>query len=464
MICLASSVYLSADHASWALVAQQLMPDVLSEHKSKQVMGAQKPAKGYTAALRKRWIRIIPVAFIMYTIAFIDRTNLSLALPSMTRDLHMTATQAANAAGIFFAGYLLLQIPGGYLAQRWSAKGLISILLVCWGVCAVWGGLVHTWQELCALRLLLGVAEGGVYPATLVLLSNWFARGERARANGYWMLCLPLSVVASSPLSGLILDHWNWRVMLVAEGLLPFLWLAAWICFIDDTPREARWLSLPERTYVENLLASEHSQIVPRPRSLIRGLLNLQVLLLAAIYFLFISAQFAYVFWLPTAISAARQMSNLRLGVLYGVPFLFGGCALVLNSWHSDRHLERRKHIAASLAIGTVCLLCGVLTTRNFPPLSYTLVSLAGVGYFGSLGPFWAIPTEVLPTNLVGPAMGLINAIGNLGGYFGPVFVGYILRRTSSFRVGFICVAAGMFLSCVLCSLIAGAPSRQQKP
>ena len=439
------------------------MPDLLSEYKSTRLTRSQEPATEKAAALRKRWIRIIPVAFVMYTIAFIDRTNLSLALPSMTRDLHMSSTQAANAAGIFFAGYLLLQIPGGHLAQRWSAKRLISILLISWGVCAVWGGLVHTWQELCAARFLLGVAEGGVYPATLVLLSNWFVRAERARANAYWMLCLPLSVVASSPLSGWMLDHWNWRVMLIAEGLLPFLWLAAWNCFIDDTPREARWLSQSERTCIENILASDRSQISPQPRSFLRGLLNSQVLLLATIYFLFISAQFAYVFWLPTAISAARQMSNLRLGTLYSVPFMIGGCALVVNSWHSDRYLERRKHIAASLIIGSVFLLCGVLASPNFPPLSYMYVSLAAVGYFGSLGPFWAIPTEVLPRNLVGSAMGLINAIGNLGGYFGPVFVGYIVRRTSSFRVGFVFVAAAMFLSCVLCLLISRAPPRCTK-
>ena len=246
--------------------------------------------------------------------------------------------------------------------------------------------------------------------------------------------------------------------MLIAEGILPFLWLILWIWLIDDTPRDAPWLSVSQQAYLENMLALDRSQIVPQPQSFVRGLLKFQVLLLAAIYFLFISAQFAYVFWLPTAIIASRQMSNLRLGTFYSIPFIIGACALVINSWHSDLCLERRKHISASLAIGSICLLWGALANPNFAPLNYLYVSLAAVGYFGSLGPFWAIPTEILPANFVGSAMGFINAIGNLGGYFGPVFVGYILKRTNSFRVGFIFVAAGMFLSCVLCLLIAEAP------
>ena len=169
----------------------------------------------------QRWRHIIPVAFVMYTIAFVDRTNISLALPAMSRDLHMDATQAGNAAGIFFWGYMALQIPGGYLAEHWSAKRFISILLVLWGVAAIVCGLVRNWEEFWMMRLVLGVAEGGVWPATLVLLAHWFPRPERARANAYWMLCLPAAVVISSPVSGWILGRWGWRVMLISEGI-PF--------------------------------------------------------------------------------------------------------------------------------------------------------------------------------------------------------------------------------------------------
>ena len=147
-----------------------------------------------------RWIRIITVAFIMYTIAYIDRTNVSLALPLMSRDLHMDPTHAGDAVGVFFWGYMVLQIPGGYLAQHSSAKKFVSLLLVFWGVCSAATGFVRTGREFWWMRLALGVAEGGVWPAVLVLLSHWFPRAERARANAYWMLCMPVALILSSPL------------------------------------------------------------------------------------------------------------------------------------------------------------------------------------------------------------------------------------------------------------------------
>src|SRR6201993_3764853 len=204
-----------------------------------------------------RWTRILPVALIMYTIAFIDRTNISLALPRISRDLHLDPQQAGTVAGIFFWGYLALQIPGGHLAKHWSAKKFISILLVAWALFAVGCGLARTYHELLVLRLLLGVAESGVYPATLILLSHWFSRSERARANALWLLCLPGAVILSSPFSGWMLDHWNWRVMLVAEGSLPFLWLVVWLIFIQDHPAHANWLPEEERAQLVDVLRRE---------------------------------------------------------------------------------------------------------------------------------------------------------------------------------------------------------------
>jgi len=177
----------------------------------------------------QRWLRIIPVALIMYTISYVDRTNVSLALDptrsSMMKDLLMDDRMKGHAAGIFFFGYVLLQIPGGYLANHWSAKRFIAILLVLWGFAAVGCGLVSTFFQFEVMRFLLGVAESGVFPATLVLLANWFPRGERARANGYWNLCQPLAVAASAPLTAFMLGRWGWKNMIIIEGALPFIWL-----------------------------------------------------------------------------------------------------------------------------------------------------------------------------------------------------------------------------------------------
>src|SRR6266516_8223770 len=175
----------------------------------------------------QRWLRIIPVALIMYTISYIDRTNVALALDpnisTMMRDLAMTDKLKGLAGGIFFFGYVLLQIPGGHLAGHWSARKVISILLMLWGICAVGCGLVSSFNQFAIMRFLLGIAESGVFPATLVLLATWFPRAERARANAYWNLCQPLAVAGAAPITGALLGTWGCRTALVLEGALPFV-------------------------------------------------------------------------------------------------------------------------------------------------------------------------------------------------------------------------------------------------
>ena len=403
----------------------------------------------------KRWLRIIPVAFIMYTIAFIDRTNISLAIPSMSRDLHMDPAQAGNAAGVFFWGYLVLQIPGGYFAHRWSAKRFVSVLLVVWGVCSVLTGFVHSSREFALMRFLLGVAEGGVWPATLVLLANWFPRDERARANAFWMLCLPAAVVVSSPLSGWILGRWNWRVLLVAEGLFPMVWLAVWLWLIHDYPHQAGWISRQEREYLETTLARESSELEPAaPEPYRRALLRPQVIILVCIYLLQTSGTYGYLFWLPTALGTVKSLSSVAVGVLFMVPYAITAVGMVLNARHSDRKRERRGHVAFAEAWGGIFLLAAVLTAAHSSVLSFGLICLAGAGPYAALGPFWAIPTETLPRSVAAPAMGLINAIGNLGGYFGPLAVGFLNKTTGSFVYGFGALSLGLLVASGLAFLL----------
>lgn len=374
----------------------------------------------------------------MYTISFINRTNISLALPAISRDLHMNPGQAGEVAGIFFWGYLLLQIPGGYIAERWSAKWLVSIMLAAWGLCAIGCGLAQNWHQLAAMRLLLGVAEGSVYPATLVLISHWFPRHERARANGFWNLCLPVAVVVSSPLSGWILDQWNWRMMLVASGLVPFAWLVLWVIFIEDSPSKAKWISPAEREYLERALADERDVPVAVGRaSYLRTLLQPQVLVMVAIYFCFIFGSIGMLFWLPTVLGNAAPNKNFLVSILYVVPFVIGAIAMVANSIHSDKVRERRVHVSIPLFGGGAFLLAAVAASRLSPVLAYLFICLAGVGLFGPLGPFWAIPSETLPKKSAGLAIGLINAVGSLGGYFGPLVVGYLDKLTGSFQAAF---------------------------
>ena len=411
----------------------------------------------------QRWLRIIPVAFIMYTIAFVDRTNISLAMPQIGRELHMDPTQQGNAFGLFFIGYVLLQIPGGYLAERWSAKWFVSTLLVVWGICAVACGLVHTQREFLLARFLLGVAEGGVWPAVLVLLSHWFPRSERARANAYWMLCLPAAVALSSPISGWILGRWGWRFMIISEGALPFLWLLIWSWYIADHPREARWISTEECEHLETTLRRESGELDALPQeSIMRTFFRPEVLLLVVIYFLINCGNYGYQAWLPTAIaSGAKYLSNFQIGALYAIPYLLTMVGMVLISRHSDLKHERRGHLAFALSWGGVFLMGGVILSQSSPMLSFIPIALVGAGSYGGHGPFWAIPTETLPRKVAGSAMGLINAIGNLGGYFGPLVVGYLNKRTGNFVFGFGALSLGLLVGSALALLLRPRQSVQ---
>lgn len=392
------------------------------------------------AGVSRRWLRIIPVALVMYTIAFIDRTNISLALPRISRDLGLDPAQAGNVAGIFYWGYLALQIPGGHLAKYWSPKKFISVLLVFWAVCAVGCGFARTYHEMLILRLLLGVAESGVFPATLILLSHWFSKAERARANALWLLCLPGAVIISSPISGWVLDHWNWRSMLIAEGALPFLWLIIWLLFIQDHPSEAKWLRAAEREQVVATLQAEAGGLDRRASSgsFLSALLRPQVFLLAAVYFCFVAGQMGFLFWLPSAMAAFKGMSSLATGFLFTLPYIAAAIGLLVIGRLSDRAHERRLHAALTMGFGGCCLLLAVASISHSLVLAFAFLTLSGIGAYGPMGPFWAIPTETLPARIVGSVMGLVNALGNLGAYFAPLIVGYLNKRTGNFYSGFI--------------------------
>ncbi len=404
-----------------------------------------------------RWMRIIPVAFVMYTIAFVDRTNISLALPRVSHDLGLDPQQAGIVAGIFYWGYIALQIPGGHLAKWWSPKKFISILLVLWAICAMGCGFARTYHELLALRLALGVAESGVFPATIILLSHWFSRAERARANAFFFACMPGAVVLSSPFSGWVMDHWGWRAMMIAEGALPFLWLAVWLIFISDHPADVKWLPDAERNELVATLRREsdeleRAQAVP----FLRALFQPRVFALIAVYFCYVSGQMGLLFWLPSAMGKFKGLSNLSTGILYTLPFIVGCIALVVVGRLSDRRRERRYHVAGSMLIGGTCILLAVVVAPYSLVLAFALISLSGIGAYGPLGPFWSIPTETLPAKVVGSVMGLVNALGNLGAYCAPLIVGYLNKTTGNFYSGFAFLGGITLLGAALALLLPG--------
>src|SRR6185369_6950330 len=226
-------------------------------------------------------------------------------------------------------------IPGGYFANRWSARKLVSIFLVCWGACAVGCGLVRTVEQFKWMRFLLGVAESGVFPATLVLVANWFPRQERARANAYWILCQPLAVAGAAPITGALLGVWGWRTALILEGILPLLWLPIWWFFISDHPREAKWISKEELEHLETTLRRETAELEPVQggsvwQAVTRPAVLLAIAVMLPIYFLQNCAAYGCNTFLSEALKApGKNFSPVETGLLYAVPYVVAAVFMI---------------------------------------------------------------------------------------------------------------------------------------
>jgi MFS family permease len=413
----------------------------------------------------QRWLRIIPVALIMYTISYVDRTNVALALDpknsTMMKDLFMDDRMKGEAAGIFFFGYMLLQIPGGYWARRWSARKIISIFLISWGVCAVGCGMAQTFRQFELARFLLGAAESGVLPATLVLLANWFPRSERARANAYWILCQPLALVASAPLTSRLLEVYGWQRMMILEGMLPFVWLPIWWFLIRDHPREAKWISAEERSYLENKLQEEAAALEPSvPVPWWTWFQHPAIPVMIAIYFFQNCAAYGCMTFFSTTLQS-RGYAGYKNGILFAIPYAIAAIIMVINSWHSDKTQERRGHVAGVYLLSGTTLILSVSLNDNFW-LSYGLMCLAIQGPFAGQAPFWAIPGDTLPKSVMGSVIGLINAFGNLGGFVGPFMVGWLKKHYGSIAIPFATLGAGMIFAAFLCFLLP-PPARGAK-
>jgi len=409
---------------------------------------------------QQRWLRIIPVALLMYTISYIDRTNVSLALDpkisSMMKDLLMDDKMKGEAAGIFFFGYLLLQIPGGYFASHWSARKVISLCLIGWGVCAVGCGLAQTFRQFEVMRFFLGVAESGVFPATLVLLANWFSRSERARANSYWLLCQPLAVAGSAPITGWLLGKYGWQQMLILEGILPFVWLPIWWFCIRDHPREAKWIPARELEQLEVTLRQEQVELEPDQKiSWFERFRHPSIPVMIALYFLHNCAAYGCMTFFTDGLKG-QGFNAVQYGFLFAVPYAVTAVVMIINSWHSDKTRERRGHVAAVYFMSGTSLILSVAFREHFW-VSYAFMCLAIPGPFAAMAPFWAIPSETLPRAAMGIVMGLVNAFGNLGGFAGPYIIGSLVKEYHSTAIAFNAIGAGMLGCTALAFLLPKA-------
>lgn len=395
-------------------------------------------------------MRILGVAFVMYLLSYVDRTNIAMAIPSMQEELSISAASIGFATSMFFWGYIVLQIPAGRLAGTWSAKRVIAGLLVVWSGVSLTTAFVHTEGELIANRFALGIAEGGVLTCTIVLIRSWFTRAERARANTLFLLSLAVGPVIANPISGFILSHATWRTMFIIEAIPALIWGLVWWWAIEDSPRDVEWLDPVERQTLLSALETEAQAIPSGQGHWLITLWHPTVLLLALYNFLALMAEWGVNFWLPTVLKDTG-LSIQTVGLLAALPYAVGIVAMLLVARSSDRRSERKWHMIAATACSGLFLLLAQFAGNQRPAAIIIFLILAVASFLGRFGPFWTLPTEVLPTAVAGVGIGLINGAGNLGGTVGPYFFGYIRGVTGSFALA---LSVGG-ISLILGSLVA---------
>jgi sugar phosphate permease len=399
---------------------------------------------------RKRWLRLIPIAFITYSLAYLDRANFGFAAAGgMAEDLDITAAMSSLLGSLFFLGYFFFQIPGALYAANKSAKRLIFWSLILWGVLAMATGLVSNVYGLIVIRFMLGVVESAVMPSMLIFLSRWFTRAERSRANTFLILGNPATILWMSILSGYLVGSVGWRWMFIVEGFPAILWALLWWRLVVDRPKDARWLTGTEKVDLQAQLDLEQQSIKP-VKNYAEAFRSRIVVLLCLQYALWSIGVYGFVMWLPSIINAAPDSNIVTTGWLASVPYILAITGMLTASYFSDKTLNRKLFIWPFLLIGTMAFYGSYLLGTTHFWLSFVLLVIAGGAMYAPYGPFFAVITEVLPRNVSAGAIALINSLGALGSFVGAYIVGYLNGTTGGFGASYIFMAGSLFLSAIL--------------
>jgi sugar phosphate permease len=407
---------------------------------------------------RKRWLRIMPVVFITYSFAYLDRSNFGFAAAGgMERDLHLTAAMLSLLGSLFFLGYFLFQIPGAHYAATKSTKKLIFWSLILWGALAMATGMVSNVTLLLGIRFALGVVESAVMPALLILLSRWFTRKERSKANTFLILGNPATILWMSVVSGYLIDMSGWRGMFILEGAPAILWAYLWWRKIDDHPHQARWLSAEEKNTLEETLAREQEHIKPI-KNYGAAFRSPTVIGLGLLFAFWSIGTMGFTMWLPTILHSSPDVSIIETGWLAAAPYCLAIVAMITVSYLSDKTLKRKHFIWPFLMISALAFYGSYLSGMEHFWLSYSLLIIAGGLLCAPFGPFFAMITELLPRNVVGVSLALVNSMGALGSFTGSYVVGYLNGVTGKFGPSFLFMAGSMFMAAIMIIIIVKKP------
>ena len=419
--------------------------------------------------LRRVTIRLVPILMALYFVNFLDRTNLGIAKSEISSDLQLSATLFGLASGIFFIGYVLVEVPSNLALVRFGARRWLARIAVSWGIVAVAIAFAPNASSLLALRFLLGVAEAGLFPGVIFYLSRWFPAAYRARVVGVFMLAIPIASAIGTPLAAWLIQTGHgafglsgWRVMMICVGLpAVILGIICWF-YLTDRPADAHWLATEERQWLIDVLAAEQQRVAETYHfPLRRALTSPRVWALALVYFGVAYGLYALAFFLPSIITGFKktfgvQLSILQVGLITAIPYVFAALAMFLWSRHADRSNEHVWHVAIPLALGGLAI--PVALYLGHPIAVMIPVTITAMGIFAALPVFWALPPRFLTGAAAAGGIGLINSLGNLGGFAAPYATGALSDLTGSNRAGMWAVGAIMVLCAVLVVGLRAAP------
>jgi MFS transporter, ACS family, phthalate transporter len=410
---------------------------------------------------RKVVLRIIPFIFVCYVLNYIDRVNVSFAKLQFKDDLNLSEASYGLGVGLFYVGYILLEVPSNLLLQRIGARKTITRIMCLWGLISMAMAFVATPWQFYLARMLLGAAEAGFFPGIILYLTFWFPNRLRARVMSFFVLAIAVSGMVGGPISGAIMQHLggvlglkNWQWLFLIEGMLPVAMGVAAYFVLDDRPRDARWLSEAEKQLLTANLSMESR---PQSHSAFQALLQAlgrPMLWMATFgYFSVTWAGTVLNFWSPTIIQRAGVASVLQVGLLSAVPYTVGAIGMLVLCYHSDRSLERHWHfLAAVFTAGCAAIAIAFSSSNAF--LSIFCLALLAVGYLSAIALFWTIPTGFLSEREQAGGIAFISSVGQVGSLLAPVLFGYVSDRTGSLATGVSVVALVLFAGgCSVASL-----------
>jgi sugar phosphate permease len=407
---------------------------------------------------QKRWLYLMPAIFITYSLAYVDRANFGFGIAAgLGATLHIGGKESSLLAGLFFLGYFAFQIPGAMLARRYSVSRVVFATLVAWGTFAALTGVVRAFWLLALDRFLLGVAESLIFPVMLHLLTRWFTRSERARANTLLMLANPVTVLWMSTMTGYLIDRLGWQRTFIVEGLPAVLWAFGWIAFVRDRPSEARWLSRETARALEQRIAAEQIEIAP-VRNLRSVLFRGDILLLSAQYFCWSLGVYGFVLWLPTIVKQGAAISMTNTGFLSAIPYLAAILLMLIAGHIADRTMRRRSIVWPFLLISGVALFGSFVFAQRSFLLAFVCLVIAGGCMYAPYGPFFAMVPDRIPSDVTAEVLAMVNSCGALGGFFGSYLVGLLQTVTGNAQAGYLLMSFAMILSAGLTLLVRETP------